>query len=193
MKPRRAGQAGPVRRSASVARAISLAFADLIAHHGTDGSAAEHADRTAQQDCTTDRAYAGAGSGILLPRIHAAATTQAEQYCHGKRTHCNALYRFHRISFWSIISFNRTSTLPTRAGVGYFSHVQLPLGELLLDFIFGDAISFLDPAGKSTAPAGGHIHVIIGEPAPLQFGFALELFPVAFDTIPVHCCVLEVA
>jgi len=40
------------------------------------------------------------------------------------------------------------------------------------------------------ALSGNHIQMIIGEFAPLLFDITLQLFPIAFDTIPVHCCLL---
>ena len=39
---------------------------------------------------------------------------------------------------------------------------------------------------KLVLPPINDIQIVIGEPAPLFFGLALELFPVPFDAIPVH-------
>ena len=66
-----------------------------------------------------------------------------------------------------------------------FLHVLLPGGELLLRFILGDAIGFLDPAGEVVTLARNHVELVVGELAPLLLDVALELFPVAFDAIPV--------
>src|SRR5205809_3862417 len=39
---------------------------------------------------------------------------------------------------------------------------------------------------KRVLPSVDYIEVIVGEPTPLLLGSALELFPVPFDSIPVH-------
>src|SRR5450759_2150292 len=51
--------------------------------------------------------------------------------------------------------------------VSYFLHALLPSGELLLRFILGAAIRFLDLAGKAVALARNDVELIIGELAPL--------------------------
>ena len=69
---------------------------------------------------------------------------------------------------------------------------SLPFGNLLFCFIFSDAVHFLNLSGKLIVLACNHIQMIIGKLAPLLFDIALELFPVSFDTIPVHFFLLIV-
>jgi len=84
-------------------RALQLAlpaFADLIADHGADRGAADRTDRAAaREDCTPEGTYAGSDRGVLVPRRHSAATTQAEQHCCGNRTDCKSSHRFHWNTF----------------------------------------------------------------------------------------------
>ena len=63
-------------------------------------------------------------------------------------------------------------------------HFLLPIGELLLRFILGDAVRFLDLAGEVIPLARNHVELVIGELAPLLLDIALELLPVAFDAVP---------
>src|SRR5512141_1751368 len=58
--------------------------------------------------------------------------------------------------------------------------------DLLLGFIFRDAVGLLNLACQFDALAGNDIEMILGELAPLRFHFAPELLPVAFNDIPVH-------
>jgi len=46
----------------------------------------------------------------------------------------------------------------------------------------GIAILFLQDAGQNIEFAIGPFQIIVGEFAPPRFGFALDLFPFAFDT-----------
>jgi len=59
---------------------------------------------------------------------------------------------------------------------------------VFFSFVFRDAVGLLDLARKFGAFSRNHVEVIVGELAPLGFDFALELFPVAFNDIPVHFC-----
>jgi hypothetical protein len=65
--------------------------------------------------------------------------------------------------------------VPLFLDVIYFLQALLPIGELLLRFILGDAIRFLDLAGKPIALAQNHVELVIGELAPLLFDVNLEL------------------
>lgn len=71
-----------------------------------------------------------------------------------------------------------------------FLHAPLPIGKLLLRFLFGDAVSFLDLARKAVAFSRNHVKLIVGKLAPLLFDIALELLPVSLDAIPVHFRIL---
>src|SRR5262245_30332875 len=52
--------------------------------------------------------------------------------------------------------------------------------------VLGNAVALLKPACKLGALALDHIEVVVGELAPLLLNLAFELFPVAFDAIPIH-------
>ena len=75
---------------------------------------------------------------------------------------------------------------PASLDVSNFLQGLLPIAELLLRYILGDAIRFLDLAGKAVALACNHVQLVIGELAPLLLGAALELLPVAFNAVLVH-------
>jgi hypothetical protein len=78
-----------------------LAFADLIADQAADRGTAHRTERAAaRKDRTPEGTYAGANRGVLVPRRHPAATTQAEQHCCGNRTDCKSLHRFHWNTFF---------------------------------------------------------------------------------------------
>jgi hypothetical protein len=73
-----------------------LLIADLAAYDATDRSTADRSDGAAtRKDGTTDGADTGADRGVLVLRRHPATTAQAKQHCHGHRTDCKSLYRFH--------------------------------------------------------------------------------------------------
>jgi hypothetical protein len=46
-------------------------------------------------------------------------------------------------------------------------------------------IYVLNFAFELVLPSVDYVQVIVGQPTPLLFGLALELLPVAFDSIPV--------
>ncbi len=56
----------------------------------------------------------------------------------------------------------------------------------MTDLFLRIAIAFLDLAGEFLAITVDLRELIIGQLSPLLFGFTLNLFPVAFDLIPVH-------
>src|SRR4029453_3190276 len=58
--------------------------------------------------------------------------------------------------------------------------------DLLLGFVFRDAVGFLNLAAQDFPLARDDVEVVVGEIAPLLAHVALELLPVAFDHIPVH-------
>src|ERR1035438_7260931 len=63
-----------------------------------------------------------------------------------------------------------------------------PLVSFLLCFVFADSVALLDTPDQLVLFACNRFEVAIGELAPLLAGFALQLFPVAFDSVPVHSC-----
>ena len=62
----------------------------------------------------------------------------------------------------------------------------LPGGELLFHFVLGDPVRLFDLSGQLIALAGDDIELVVRELAPLLLDAALDLLPVAFDSIPVH-------
>ncbi len=89
--------------------------------------------------------------------------------------------------------------LPGLAGAfleaGLLSGAQLvlfPFGKLLLRFFLADSILFLQLADQLVLAAGNHVEFIIGEFSPTLFDCALKLFPVTFNTIPIHLDFLAV-
>ena len=68
----------------------------------------------------------------------------------------------------------------------------LPGGNLLLRLFLGDSVGLLDFAEKLFAPARDYVELIVGEFSPLLLDVALELLPVAFDSIPIHCELLVI-
>ena len=71
-------------------------------------------------------------------------------------------------------------TLRTAAALG-------PFIDLAGDLFLGLAVGCLDLAFELFAMAGNDIELIVGDAAPLLASLAFELFPVAFDSISVHC------
>src|SRR5205085_12704418 len=59
--------------------------------------------------------------------------------------------------------------------------IDLPLG-----LVPRHAVTLLQTAGEFRALALDHVHVVVGELAPFLLNLALELFPVAFDAVPIH-------
>src|SRR5262245_22148759 len=72
------------------------------------------------------------------------------------------------------------------AGSGRSIHAFEPGVDLALGIVLGNAVALLKPARKLGALALDHIEVVVGELAPLLLNLAFELFPVAFDAIPIH-------
>ena len=65
---------------------------------------------------------------------------------------------------------------------------QCPEPSLHIFFclVLGEAVALLNLALQLVLPSVDYVEVIVGEPTPLLLGSALELFPVPFDSIPVH-------
>lgn len=58
--------------------------------------------------------------------------------------------------------------------------------KLALAFLFVDSMSLLDHARDLIVLTGDDAQPIIGQPAPLFYYAPAELFPLAFEAIPVH-------
>src|ERR1700738_1856563 len=65
-----------------------------------------------------------------------------------------------------------------------------PIVDRLVRRVFGDAGAFLNLALKLFALAGDLVEIIIRKMTPLLLDLALELFPVSFNAIPIHCKLL---
>ena len=61
-----------------------------------------------------------------------------------------------------------------------------PILDLLLRFILGHAVAFLDAADELVLLPVDHLQVIIGEFAPLFFDLAGKLLPVDLYHVPIH-------
>jgi hypothetical protein len=57
--------------------------------------------------------------------------------------------------------------------------------DLLLGFVFGDAVMLLDAARQFGALTRDHVEIVISELSPLLLNLAFRLLPVAFDGIPI--------
>jgi len=62
----------------------------------------------------------------------------------------------------------------------------LEIAHLGFSAILGPAITFLQPPGQILGVAFGHLHVVIGDVAPLGLHLALELGPLAGNDVFVH-------
>src|SRR6476661_4731867 len=61
-----------------------------------------------------------------------------------------------------------------------------PSVDLTLGVILRDTIALLKPAGEFRPFALDNVEVVVGKLAPLLLSLAFELFPVAFNTVPIH-------
>src|SRR5665213_2946279 len=64
--------------------------------------------------------------------------------------------------------------------------------DLLFGLVLADAVGLLHLADQLVALAADDVELVVGELAPLFLGLALQLLPVAFDTVPVQVSLLEV-
>ena len=63
-----------------------------------------------------------------------------------------------------------------------------PLVSLLLRRLFGQAIPLLQLTRKLIALPSDVVQVIIGKLSPFLLDRSSQLFPLAFDFVPVHDC-----
>src|ERR1700730_13384528 len=73
-----------------------------------------------------------------------------------------------------------------QSGRALLVHALEPSVDLAFRLVLRNAIMLLQTAGELLALALDHIEVVVGELAPLLLSLAFELFPVAFNTIPIH-------
>ena len=67
------------------------------------------------------------------------------------------------------------------------------LGRGANGFVLFDAVAFLNLADELIALAAHRVEFIVGQIAPTLLHLALKLFPLAFDTIPIHSILLRVS
>lgn len=70
------------------------------------------------------------------------------------------------------------------AGSG--AQLVLPLAQLAVGFVAGDAVALLDPPQEQVAITFGGLDVVVGQFRPLLADATGHLLPVAGDLIPVH-------
>jgi hypothetical protein len=61
-----------------------------------------------------------------------------------------------------------------------------PRVDLAFGLIPGHAVALLDPTREFGPFALHELDIVVGELAPLLARFSFELFPIAFDSIPIH-------
>jgi len=64
--------------------------------------------------------------------------------------------------------------------------LAIPVVNVLLDLILGEAITLLDLSFELIAAAVYGGEVIVGEFAPLLLDLTCDLLPISFNAIPVH-------
>ena len=62
-----------------------------------------------------------------------------------------------------------------------------PLVDLLARHVPLNAVAFLNPPLQLLSLAVDEGEIVVGQLAPLLLNLALGLFPVSFNSIPVHC------
>src|SRR5262245_60377494 len=72
------------------------------------------------------------------------------------------------------------------AGLSSSIHALEPAVDLALGLVLRHAVALLKPAAELHALTLDDVKIIVGELAPLLLNLAPELFPIAFDTIPIH-------
>lgn len=76
-----------------------------------------------------------------------------------------------------------------RGAVLYTVEIALlgfPLFHLTFGFVPFAPVGILNAPDQLITLTGDDVQIVVGELAPLFRYFSLQLFPVAFDTIPVH-------
>ena len=73
-----------------------------------------------------------------------------------------------------------------RRHLGIRLHPANPVVDFLLYLVLGIPVARLDLALELLAVAVDLRDVVVGELAPLLLNFAGDLFPIAFDAVPIH-------
>ncbi len=68
----------------------------------------------------------------------------------------------------------------------------LPIVNLLLGLVSGQAIAFLYFARQLFAAAGDDVDIVVTQLVLLFFDLALDLLPVSFGVIPIHVFPLQI-
>jgi hypothetical protein len=63
--------------------------------------------------------------------------------------------------------------------------------DLRLGLVLGNAVGFLDCSRQLIALAGNRVKIFVGQLAPFLLHVPFELFPVAFDHVPIHGASLQ--
>jgi hypothetical protein len=101
--------------------------------------------------------------------------------------------------FWVYPFFRGDGTVYPLRSLGWggrwlLFQADLVMRNTLIDFIggilAGIAVLFLQHASQNIEFAIGPLQVVVGEFAPPGFGFALDLFPFAFEYVFVHLILL---
>src|SRR5271169_1270358 len=78
------------------------------------------------------------------------------------------------------------ATLCIRGPANGSIHGLEPVVNVLAHAVLGEAVALLDLAFELIALAVDQGQIVVGELAPLLLDLALGLFPVSFDTVPIH-------
>jgi len=65
-------------------------------------------------------------------------------------------------------------------------HAFEPGVDLALGLVPRHAVALLKPAAELRASTLDDVEIVVGEFAPLLLSLAFELFPIAFNSIPIH-------
>jgi hypothetical protein len=153
-------------------------FRDLMGDDATD-------------HCATNHAHDGAGAcGSSDAGAEQGASGQAEQQCRSRRIHRESP---DGVQFEPLPD-NKPS-IPKMRSNGLFAMArlhadqllsQLPRTKLFLRFVLGEVIRFLNSAGQHVAFARNGNKLVVCQFRPLLLDASLDLFPVSFDTSPIH-------
>src|SRR5262249_60091489 len=61
-----------------------------------------------------------------------------------------------------------------------------PAVDLALGLVLRHAVALLKPAAELRALTLDDVEIVVGQLAPLLLNLAFELFPIAFNSIPIH-------
>jgi hypothetical protein len=74
----------------------------------------------------------------------------------------------------------------SRSGLLSSVHAFEPGIDLALGLVSRHAVALLKPAAELRALTLDDVEIVVGELAPLLLSLAFELFPIAFNSIPIH-------